>query len=318
MNGETRHGFKNFSAVRHELDGLIRAVFGPRACVARVEIAKDEPDYSVLLVNLQRPTLRVVIKLAGANPPYPCPFGRSAAIYRRVGQAGNLRMPYIYGVDESFAHYPFAWMIKEHIAGVEWAGIYPSLGGAARKAALASIGEAAAHIHSLRYPAYGELNGAGGLDQAQGGVEAVRARASRWIAGERSREMFLNLLEKQAGLFAGTNGACMCHEDLHCYNLLFKRAGRGWRLATVLDFDKAWAGFPDSDLARLELWEATADVAVLDGYVRVRPLPGGYAERRPIFQLLWCLEYAENTPRHLRDTDSVCRQLGIPFTGRFE
>lgn len=37
----------------------------------------------------------------------------------------------------------------------------------------------------------------------------------------------------------------------------------------------------------------------------------GFVQRRLIYQLLWCLEYARDTPEHLADTRRVCAQLGL-------
>ena len=51
--------------------------------------------------------------------------------------------------------------------------------------------------------------------------------------------------------------------------------------------------------------------------VVVHTLEPGYAERRPIYQLLWCFEYARSTPEHLADTRKLCAQLGIPSPERF-
>jgi hypothetical protein len=38
-----------------------------------------------------------------------------------------------------------------------------------------------------------------------------------------------------------------------------------------------------------------------------------YADRRPILQLPWCLEYAERVTsvQHQLDTNAVCRELDI-------
>lgn len=43
-----------------------------------------------------------------------------------------------------------------------------------------------------------------------------------------------------------------------------------------------------------------------------------YFQRRPIYQLLWCLDYAVNTPQHLADTLRLCEQLNLPVIGQFE
>ncbi len=80
----------------------------------------------------------------------------------------------------------------------------------------------------------------------------------------------------------------------------------------MLDFDKAWAGCGESDLARLELWRGMTGDGFWQGYTSLLPIPAGYADRRPLYQLLWCLEYARPTPEHIADTAAVCATLGIP------
>lgn len=43
-------------------------------------------------------------------------------------------------------------------------------------------------------------------------------------------------------------------------------------------------------------------------------MPDEYVLRRPLLQLLWCLEFAEGHPsaEHLALTDGVCADLGMP------
>ena len=109
----------------------------------------------------------------------------------------------------------------------------------------------------------------------------------------------------------------MCHEDLHQHNILFERRENGWRLATILDFDKAWAGHGESDLARLALWRGMSHEALWKAYQALHAREAGWEERRLIYQLLWCLEFARETPEHLADTRRLSQQLGVPFE-RFE
>ncbi len=85
-----------------------------------------------------------------------------------------------------------------------------------------------------------------------------------------------------------------------------------WHLTGLLDFDSAWAGSAESDLARLALWDGMSGEAFWSGYGLTRPLTPHEAERRLILQLLWCLEYAQPTPRHHADTARLCAALGVP------
>ena len=67
-----------------------------------------------------------------------------------------------------------------------------------------------------------------------------------------------------------------------------------------------------SDLARLAFWDGMAGTAFWAGYGVTRSPTPREAERRLVLQLLWCLEYAQPTPRHHEDTARVCAALGLP------
>ena len=104
------------------------------------------------------------------------------------------------------------------------------------------------------------------------------------------------------------------------YWIAAKRDDGRPRLAAILDFDSAWAGAPESDLARLDLWQSSAYPGLIDegfrtAYEAAHTMAPGYRQRRPIYQLLWCLEYADASPQHAADTARVCMELGIaPIT----
>jgi fructosamine-3-kinase len=85
-------------------------------------------------------------------------------------------------------------------------------------------------------------------------------------------------------------------------------------LSGILDFESAWASTGESDLARLELWWFTRGTALRDGYAELATLSDGYLLRRPVLQLLWCLEYADYHPtvEHQLVTNAVCAELGMP------
>ena len=48
-----------------------------------------------------------------------------------------------------------------------------------------------------------------------------------------------------------------------------------------------------------------------EGYTATQPIAADYPTRRPIYQLLWCLEYARPTAQHHADTARVCAALDI-------
>lgn len=84
-------------------------------------------------------------------------------------------------------------------------------------------------------------------------------------------------------------------------------------LSGIFDFESAWASTGESDLTRLEVWAFTAGAPIREGYTEVARLAHVYAVRRPVRQMLWCLEYAEfhRSAEHQAVTDGVCAELGI-------
>ena len=60
---------------------------------------------------------------------------------------------------------------------------------------------------------------------------------------------------ERASLFAEQTCSTLCHDDLQHTNLIFRAGHAGWELAGVLDWDKAWAGPGESDIARMSFWD---------------------------------------------------------------
>ncbi len=173
------------------------------------------------------------------------------------------------------------------------------------------IGEAVAQLHAIHFPAFGELSTDGTVSHGAPYLTTLGERARRFVQNERLRDLFLSVLEQSADLFSDVRDPGLCHEDLHGHNILFRLEEGGWRLATILDFDKAWAGHNESDLARLEFWRGMLGQAFWPAYERIHRIDPLYQKRRPIYQLLWCLEYAQPTAEHLADTRRVCAELGL-------
>jgi aminoglycoside phosphotransferase (APT) family kinase protein len=120
------------------------------------------------------------------------------------------------------------------------------------------------------------------------------------------------LVERSAPLLATATVPALCHDDLHHQNLVFRPGPDGWRLVAVLDWDKAWAGPDESDLARLAFWDDMTGPGFWSVYRAAVPAADGEEERWAIHQLLWCLEYDVPSRRHRSDTDALCRRLGLP------
>lgn len=298
---------------------LIRAAVGTRANLDDVQVLNHHQQYWVLLARLSHPDRQLIVKLAGENAPLASDFERTAALHRLLRAQTTLNIAEVLAADTSRLEYPWRYLIKTYIEGQEWRDVQPRLDEAQQRHAYAQIGNAVAQIHSVRFPQFGELDStAFPSDGTDDYLQALQERAQKSIRQPHLLETFLTLLQSRSVLFAGVKGACLCHEDLHHRNLLFTQQSGEWELATVLDFEKAWVGHREIDLARLELWDGMVGDGFWSAYTPLHALDDSYTERRPIYQLLWCFEYAVNRERHLQDTNRLCEQLGLPPVTRFE
>lgn len=293
------------------LSSLLRHVFGSDATLDRYTIAGRRDDYAVLLARLRNPDFDVVIKLAGPRAPIACPFEQTAWVHRLVRAQTTLPVANVIAADTSYSRVPWRYMIKEYVEGTEWAGLHSRLNDTQARDVYAQVAHAAAELHGIRFARFGDVPAPDVTWQTEHFVEALAERARRRIMSKSSLELFLKVLERRADLFSELSEPCLCHEDLHQYNLIFRWIDDRWRLVNILDFDSAWAGCHESDLARLEIWNRSAAEDFMRSYKEVHPVARECPERRPVYQLLWCLEYASETPRHLADTARVCAELGI-------
>lgn len=301
-----------------QLRQLLQCTFGSGVELVSLRIGNQHPDYLVLLLRLRHPSVRVVVKVAGPASPLGCPFDRTAMLHRLVTARTTIPMPEVIAVDVSYRTWPWRYFVKDHIPGREWAVVQQHMSPAELSEAYRLIANAVAQLHAIHFPAFGELAVDGTVQGERPYITALAERASRSIPGERWRARFLSLLDEQQHLFRDVIRPGLCHEDLHKYNILFQRRQGQWRLATILDFDKAWAGHGEIDLARLELWKGMTGKEFRPAYEAICPIEPGYARRRPIYQLLWCLEFARLTPEHLADTQRLCVELGLPRLERFD
>jgi fructosamine-3-kinase len=192
------------------------------------------------------------------------------------------------------------------------------MAGEALADAYRQMGEAVAQLHTIHFPAFGPLSADGRVHGESTYLDALKAHAEGCIEEPRWRDLFFSALERRRDLFLDLGDAALCHEDLHQHNILFQARQGRWHLATILDFDKAWAGHHETDLARLELWTGMTSREFWEAYRALHPIDPLYRERRPIYQLLWCLECAWPTPEHVADTRRVCDELGLPGFEGFE
>jgi Ser/Thr protein kinase RdoA (MazF antagonist) len=316
MNIETSQ-FETVISLDHLLQ-LLRQTFGTKVALTACRIGKQDHDYAVLLLELCHPSIEVVVKLAGPEAALACPFERTAMLHSLVAAATNLPMPEVLAVNTSYLSWPWRYFIRTHIPGQEWAVAQRQMTQAEQSDAYEQIGNAVAQLHAIGFPTFGEIGIDGSVEGDEPYLAALTAHARAIIKHAHLRDLFMSVLEKQRALFRDVRDASLCHEDLHKHNILFQyRQGR-WHLAAILDFDKAWSGHHETDLARLEFWRGMTSNQFWRAYEAIHPVEPLYKQRRPIYQLLWCLEFAQPTAAHLADTQRLCVELGLPRLKRFE
>jgi len=323
------------------LTELLRSIVGARCGIADYHEVLSRSDYAVLMLTLEQPSMRVMVKLAGPRASLACPFDRTATLNHLVRGQTDIPTYEVLAADVSYARWPWRYLVTTVVPGMTWAEARRLLSPAALRDLYPELGRAVAALHGIPFTRFGEPDaivtdpspsqrdaqgdgspGSGaeaptgahtaGLAQRVDYIEALVRRARSRIANPSHAELFVDLLRERRHLFAGVDGPGLCHEDLNPTNLLVREDNEGrWRLSGVLDFDSAWAGCPESDLARLELWEGMTGDGFFEAYRSTRAVAPGYAERRPLHQLQWCLEYASVSPQHLADTRRVCDELGI-------
>lgn len=296
---------------------LLARLRGGDCRIAAHRVALRRRDYAVVLLTLADDPRALALKLAGPAAPLACPFDRTAAILRLVRQQTALPVPEALAHDMSYRDAPWRYLLATALPGQPWHLARRDWTNDERRDAWASLGRAVAALHTLHFPACGEIGADGAVLDGADYPDALAARARRRIADPDHAARFLALLAERHDLFAVAATATLSHEDLNPTNLLLARDPRDdrWHLTGLLDFDSAWAGAPESDLARLALWDGMTGPAFWAAYAPPRPLTPPEAERRLILQLLWCLEYAQPTARHHADTARLCAVLGLaPFS----
>lgn len=303
---------QNKTELEGQLTELLQQLLGSQIRLAGLSVSKHLDEYRVALVELEQPSRPMVIKIAGPNAPLASSFERSANLLRLVKQRTRVPVAEVIAADESCRHWPWRYVVMERRPGIQWVQAREQMDSAGRSDCYTQLGEAVAELHAIQFAGYGELPPSLNLPANRDFAAAWEARAAIFIPDERLRETFLAALEPRRNLFVDLGPANLCHEDLHGYNLLYQWTSGGWRLSGVLDFDKAWAGSRESDLARLEFWDDMTSPDFWAAYQDCFPMDPAYPQRRLLYQLFWCLEYANPTPRHQADINKVCRALEIP------
>ncbi len=292
---------------------VVRQALGSRVRVQLATWYLRRDTYVVAAVTTERPTLRLVVKLEQPGERPNRHLDVMATIAQLVRRRTSVPTFEVVAVDVSRRTWPWEYLIVTGLPGITWAELYPRLDEPARAAAQRQIGRAAAGLHTLRFDSFGQLGADGSVIDGATAVPALVRRAQQRLTTPRFRAAMLDVLHTRASLFTDSVVPTLCHEDLNPNNVVFEMRDGRPHLSGILDFESAWASTGESDLARLEFWWMTAGSAIRQGYTDVAPLTDGYLARRPVLQLLWCLEFAEYhaSRQHQADTDQVCAELAI-------
>ena len=274
-----------------------------------VESLRCDQDYWIVAVG-NRSGERLVVKLASsASVPS---FEAAKAKHDLIRYAAHVPMAEMIAADDSASDLPFRYSIQTRLSGEEWFTRRGRLDEADRSVALAKLGDIVGRLHLPLLSGFGVMPEPRGHDCLAALIEHARTIIRNKDLGER----FGDLLDRNAGLWSNTIRPAITHDDLDGFNVLV-HPDQPTEVSGILDFDKAWSGPAESDLARMELWRGMSGPSFLASYRdRVPKLPG-YTERRPFYQLLWCLEFAQNTPDHLETTNALAARLGFPSLRSF-
>lgn len=267
-------------------------------------------------LTLSNPSHRVVLKLAGPEAPIESPFDRTFAINQQIRKQSEIPTYEALAFDMSYKTVPYRYLLMSHVTGDLWANVKSQVGPEEFQPVYQALGRAVAQLHTIQYDSFGEIGSHGEVSALEANYSASLARrATRRIRNPQHQEVFLSLLQQNERLFNTIGPPRLTHEDLNPGNILLKNHNGKWQLAAIIDFDSAWAGGFESDLARLELWKGMVGEGFFEEYQTINQVPVDYPERRLLLQLLWCLEFAAPSLQHYQDTKRICGKLGItPIT----
>lgn len=303
-----------FDNVLDVYNQIVQRHLGNDYCLTDYDVLINKTDYAVVRLTLDKPPYRLILKLAGPNAPIASPFDRTYAINKRVLNQTTVPTFEALAVDMSISFVPYRYLLMTHIDGQLWSDVRHELHVDDKSNVYRHLGHAIAQLHTIEYSGFGEVCG---VEEINSNLEsnyltALSNRAKRRIRNQNHQQLFISLLQENKELFKDAVKPRLTHEDLNPGNIIVRLKNGQWELAAIIDFDSAWAGGCESDLARLELWRGMMGEGFFEEYQKINPISKDYSQRRLFFQLLWCLEYADPSTEHHIDTKDICDKLGIP------
>lgn len=288
---------------------VVADVLGGAARVVQVQVLQTGPTAAVLAVRLEQPPHRLVLKLVALQERPGLDLERTAVAADWARSAG-VPVPEVLAADASGRLPGWQYLLQHHVSAPAWHEVRPTLIRAEADRAHGLIAGLLLALRGLPLAGFGELGqlrGPTGDDL----VEALRLRVRLRVRRPAARAVAEALLERCPALLDVEQDPVLSHDDLHHKNLLVSLGPDGWRPAAVLDWDKAWAGPAEADLARVAFWDDMTGPGFWSVYRDAVPRSDGEDERLAAHQLLWCLEYDAPTARHRADTEALTRRFGL-------
>ena len=289
---------------------VVAEVLGIGARVDHAHVLQAGPPSRVLDLRLGGPPHRLVLKLVPVAEQPGRDLERTAAAADLARRAG-VPVPEVLGADGSGRLGGWQYLLQRHVDAPTWHQVRPGLSEdelAGVHGRIATLLLALRGLHPDGFGELGELGGTTGADL----LAALRRRVDLRVGRPAAHALAMELLDRHGQLLACGPAPSLGHDDLHHHNLLVSPGPQGWRPAAVLDWDKAWAGPPEADLARVAFWDGMTGPGFWAVYRHAVPESDGEAERLALHQLLWCLEYDAPTDRHRADTAALARRFELP------
>jgi aminoglycoside phosphotransferase (APT) family kinase protein len=257
---------------------------------AQVELLRAAPTDGGLfntsyVLETRAPARKSVLRIAPADLDVLVDFEKSMMaaeprIYAWMRAAGA-PIPEVLHVDTSGAVIPRAWIVLEHIDGVPMN--HPSVPADAKPDLRRELGAYTRRIHSVGAERFGWPLADGSIRGSPRWDEMLRLffaetiqRNTAWAAYPAEKlERIAALFEEQSGIFAAITQPRLVHNDLWEPNVLVRPEGGAWKIAALIDGDRAMFADPEFEFV---LWEGDPDV--LAGYAQpLDPSPAARLRR---------------------------------------
>ena len=295
----------------HGVHELVFEATGCRGAVTGIKPLQLRRDAAVVLAEITD-SLPLVVKLSGPEAEHPVSYERTAMLTALARSAGA-PVPQVLLADDSRRRRRWRYLVAEHIEGIPWRDARPQMTADQVIDAHRQLAVALLAVQSVKFLGFGELDQNGQPPAGQDLLTALHRRTDFRVRAAPARASFHQLLDRKAALFT-EQVATLSHDDLHHGNVLFRPYRDGWRLVALLDWDKGWAGSAESDVARMSFWDDMTGPGFWEVYRAGVPAVASQqmAERLLIYQLLWCLEHEDSSPRHTANTARLRRDLAVP------